>query len=254
MHGAERSLAEDVRRLAHGRHLVVLLDFDGTLCEFQADPAAVELPASRREVLSRLQQRATIGVVSGRRLDDVRARCAVGGIILAGLHGLEIEAFGERFVHPELAAASAAIEATTARLRAATRGLAGVFVEDKGASVALHFREADADGQRRAVEAFAAAAGSSIENGQLRLMRGSYVLELLPNIAWNKGHAVRWITERVRQRKGDTFVVYVGDDVTDQDAFAAVESGGLAIAASDRVTANQRVDGPAGVERFLAAL
>ena len=254
MTGAERSLAADVRRLAKGRHLLVLLDFDGTLCDFEVDPARVQLPESRRQTLKQLRRRATVGIVSGRRLDDVRRRCAIEGIVAAGLHGLEIEAFGERYVHPDLDAAAAAVEDAAARLRESTRGLPGVFVEHKGASVALHFREADADGQRRAIDAFARVSDPLVDRRRLRVMRGASVLELLPNIDWNKGHAVRWIAERVRAREGDTFVVYVGDDVTDQDAFAAIERDGVAIAASDRVNASLRVDGPAAVERLLAAL
>lgn len=255
MHDAEQALADDVRRHARGRHLLVLLDFDGTLAEFQADPRAVALPSSRRSALERLQQRATVGIVSGRRLEDVRGRVEVDGVIVAGLHGLEIDAFGERFDHPELQSGVGMITAVAERLRQETRDLPGVFVEDKQVSIALHFREADADAQRQAIETFAAAAGPAIERGALRLMRGSYVLELLPNIDWNKGSAVRWIDARVQQHKGRTFVVYIGDDVTDQDAFAvAEEADGLAIAASDRVTASTTLDGPVGVERFLSAL
>lgn len=254
MRDAERALAEEARRLAHGRHLLVLLDFDGTLCEFQADPAAVELSESRRAILRQLQQRATVGVVSGRRLEDVRGRVGVDDIVVAGLHGLEIEGLGETFLHPDMAVASAAIAAAGATLGEKTRGMPGVFVEDKGASVALHFREADADTQRRAVDVFGAVAEPLAGSGRLRVMRGSYVLELLPNIDWNKGHAVLWIAERVRRVCGDTYVVYIGDDVTDQDAFAAVEADGLPISASERVAASNRLDGPVAVERFLAAL
>jgi len=254
MHDTERPLSEEVRRRARGKRLLLLLDFDGTLTEFEADPAAVQLPASRRAILQQLQQRATVGIVSGRRLEDVRARCALNGIIVAGLHGLEIDGLGERYVHPDLDAAGGAIAQVAAGLREAAAGLRGVFVEDKGASVALHFREADTDGQRAAVDRFAAVVAPFVETGRLRVMRGSYVLELLPNIDWNKGHAVRWIVERVEQREGKAFVVYIGDDVTDQDAFAAVEADGLPIAASDRATASTRLDGPVGVERFLAAL
>jgi trehalose-phosphatase len=254
MQDAERPLAEEVRRRARGKHLLLLLDFDGTLCEFEADPQAVELPPSRRTILQQLRSRATVGIVSGRRLEDVRARCAIDGIIVAGLHGLEIDGLGERYEHPDLRKAGAAVAEVAASLREAAAGLPGTLVEDKGPSVALHFREADGDAQRTAVAAFAAAAGPHVDSGQLRVMRGSYVLELLPNIDWNKGSAVRWITDRIRYREGDMFAVYIGDDVTDQDAFAAVEAEGLPIAASDRVRANTRLDGPAGVERFLSAL
>jgi trehalose-phosphatase len=250
----ESALAEDVRRRAVGKHLVVLLDFDGTLCEFEPDPQAVELPAVRREVIVRLQRRATVGIVSGRRLHDVRDRVAIEGTIVAGLHGLEIEGLGERFVHPDLEKAHAAVIEVSESLHNVAAGLKGAFVEDKGASVALHFREADIAAQRIAVEAFGTVAAPPIERGLLRLMRGSYVLELLPNIDWNKGHAVQWILDRVARQKGPVFAVYIGDDVTDQDAIIAVEREGLAIAASDRVTADVHIDGPPAVERFLRAL
>ena len=250
----ESTLAEDVRRRADGKHLVVLLDFDGTLCEFEPDPQAVQLPAARREVLIELQARATIAIVSGRRLQDVRDRVRVEGAIVAGLHGLEIEGLGERFVHPDLEKAHAAVAEAGDSLRAVAAGLPGAFIEDKGASVALHFREADLHAQRVAVEAFGTIAAPPIERGLLRLMRGSYVLELLPNIDWNKGHAVQWILDRVERQKGPLFAVYIGDDVTDQDAIAAVEREGLAIAASDRVTADVHIDGPPAVARFLRAL
>lgn len=254
MHGAERTLADKARRLARGRRLLVLLDFDGTLAEFKADPADVYLTEARRNVLRQLQRRATVGVISGRRLDDVRARCGVDGLIVAGLHGMEIEGFGERYLHPGLDAAGAAIADVRAELRASTHGLSGVFVEEKGASVALHFREADPAGQRAAVEIFDRAARAHVDRDELRVMRGACVLELLPDIEWNKGNAVQWITERFRRHEGDGYVIYLGDDVTDQDAFRAIENSGLAIAASDRVTASERLDGPPAVERFLAAL
>lgn len=254
MFDTEGRLAEAVRRRAAGKHLAVLLDFDGTLCEFEPDPQAVHLPAELREVIAALQRRATVGIVSGRRLLDVRERVALDGAVVAGLHGLEIEGLGGRFVHPDLEKAHAAITEVSEGLRAIAARLPGAFVEDKGASVALHFRETDPASQRIAVEAFGVLAAPPIERGLLRLMRGSYVLELLPAIDWNKGHAVQWILDRVERQKGPVFAVYIGDDVTDQDAIAAVEGEGLAIAASDRVTADVHLDGPPAVARFLRAL
>ena len=256
MYTAEQQLAGEAWRRAQGRHLLLLLDFDGTLSEFQADPDAVYLLPSRRQLLVGLQQRATVGIVSGRRLDDVRRRVSLDDIIIAGLHGLEIEVPGDPgFVHPDLANAIGVITNVGRHLRASIDGLRGVFVEDKGASIALHFREADAEDQLTAIDIFAAATTSVVERGRVRVMRGSNVLELLPNIDWNKGSAVRWIAERIQHRAGPSFIVYIGDDVTDQDALDFVETAdGLAIAASDRVTAPARLDGPAGVERFLSAL
>ena len=248
------TLVEEARRRADGKHLVVLLDFDGTLAEFQTDPQAVQLPQSRREAILRLRERATIAIVSGRRLHDVRERVGIEDAIVAGLHGLEIEGLGESFVHPDLDKARAAVAEVSDDLRRLAGRVPGAFVEDKGASVALHFRESDAAGQRLALETFGTVAAPVIERGLLRLMRGSYVLELLPNIDWNKGHAVQWILDRVERQRGPVFAVYIGDDVTDQDAFVAIRGEGLAIAASDRVSADAHLDGPPAVERFLSAL
>src|SRR5688500_1854077 len=138
MPDTELELAEDVRRQAKGRHLVVLLDFDGTLCEFEADPAAVQLPEARRQAIARIQERATVAIVSGRRMEDVRARCALtGGAIVAGLHGLEIDGLDERYVHPDLENASAAVAEVSEALRKVAAGIHGACVEDEGASVWL---------------------------------------------------------------------------------------------------------------------
>jgi alpha,alpha-trehalase len=254
MPDTETRLAERVRGEAARRPLALLLDFDGTLSEFDPDPQAVYLSPARRGILEALRGRATIGIVSGRRLEDVRARCGLDGVPVAGLHGLEIEGFGERFVHPDLERAAGAIAEASARLRIIAEGIPGAFVEDKGASVALHFRQADPAGRRAATAAFAETAAPHVDAGSLRVMRGSNVFELLPDIDWNKGHAVKWMLERIR-REGDPFVVYIGDDVTDQYALDVVAGlGGLAISASGRARAPERLEGPGGVERFLAAL
>jgi trehalose-phosphatase len=247
-------LAELVIGRAGALRLLLLFDFDGTLCEFEADPAAVRLTPRRRTLLAQLARDHAVGVVSGRRLHDIRERCGGEGIALAGAHGMEIDAFGERFVHPGLASAAKAIEAVTRALRALAAPLPGAFVEEKGTSVALHFRTSAVADQQKAADGFSAAAAPYLHTGCLRLMRGSNVLELLPDIDWNKGHAVRWIQGRARERIGPLFTVYLGDDVTDQDAFAAVLPDGLPIAVSARVHADTRLDGPGAVEHFMRSL
>jgi trehalose-phosphatase len=133
--------------------------------------------------------------------------------------------------------------------------LPGVFIEDKVFSIALHYRQAQALVRLAAEEHFLAAARHGLSTGQLRLQSGACVLELLPRVAWNKGRALEWIRERVEQVSGPTFSVFVGDDVTDEDAFRAVGQHGMTVAASDRASgADFSVDGPAGVERLVRLL
>ena len=250
--------ADAIGRLRGDRHLLLLLDFDGTLCEFDPDPDAVHLPDRRRELLldSREPPGVTLGIVTGRRLEDVRRRTQLGsGTYYAGLHGLQISGPGVTFVHPDVAKASTALRQLAYALTVDFEGMPGVFVEDKTYSIAVHFREASAFDAARVPEIVERHAASLIAGGTLRRMNGAAIIELLPGIEWNKGNAVAWIREMVASTHADPAVVYIGDDVTDEDGFKAVRSTGLAIAASDRVTgAHFHIDGPPVVEQLLRAI
>lgn len=241
-----------------GRPWLLLFDFDGTLCPFDPDPDNVYLSDTVKAHLGSLARRAgtTVGIISGRRLPDLHKRARIAPeIYLAGFHGLEIETPGEAFMHPDAAAAAPLMRQIAETMHAQLPSLPGVFVEDKVFSIALHYREADTPVGIAAQQQFLAAAGADLSAGRLRLQPGACVLELLPAVAWNKGRALEWIRERAEQTSGPAFSVYVGDDVTDEDAFRAVGPSGVTIAASDRASgAEFRLDGPAEVERLLRLL
>jgi trehalose-phosphatase len=241
-----------------GRHLLLLFDFDGTLCPFEPDPENVQLTDTIRTLLGSLASKpgSTVGIISGRRLPDLHKRARiVPEIYLAGLHGLEIEAPGEAFIHPEAAAVIPLVRAIAGDMRAHLPSLPGVFIEDKVFSIALHYREAREPVRAAAQEQLLGYARNDLAAGRLRVQPGACVLELLPGLSWDKGRALEWIRERVEHTSGPTFSVYVGDDVTDEDAFRAVGPHGMTIAASDRASgAEFRVDGPGGVELLLGLL
>src|SRR5689334_9385590 len=99
--------AEVARRPADSA-FVLLLDFDGTVAEFSPDPAAPELTPERYELLNTISRQpgVSLGIVSGRRLDDLRRRTRLPDHVYhAGLHGLEIFADGVTRPHPDLTAA-----------------------------------------------------------------------------------------------------------------------------------------------------
>jgi alpha,alpha-trehalase len=254
---AELAAAEIEERRA-GRHLLLLLDFDGTLAPFNPDPGAVHLDAGTAGLLKRIaaQPIATIGVISGRRLPDLQKRLTFSGdMYLAGFHGLEIHAPGEAFIHPEAAAATSLMHSIATAVQPHLSTLPGVFIEDKVFSIALHYREAAPAARVVATSRFVDAARADLDAGRLRILPGACVVELLPGAAWHKGSALQWIRERVEGIHGPTFTVYVGDDVTDQDAFRAIGPHGLAISASERATGGHySVDGPEGVKRLLNCL
>lgn len=251
------AIAELARRRG-GRHLLLLFDFDGTLCPFHPDPESVYPEARIVRVLGSLASKpnSTVGIISGRRLPDLRKRITIPGeVYIAGFHGLEIQSPYETFMHPEAAAATVTMRAIVERMRPSLPALPGVFIEDKVFSIALHFREAAPAVRVAAQSCFIAAARDDIDAGRLRLLPGACVLELLPGAAWHKGSALQWIRERIERLHGPTFTVYVGDDVTDEDAFRAVGPEGMAISASERASgAHFSVNGPEGVDRLLHSL
>jgi trehalose-phosphatase len=256
--GLEQALALWRARSPDG-HVLLLLDFDGTLAEFHVDPSAVRLSDSRRALLQSIAARPgfTLAIVTGRRIADVRERSGAGPTVFyAGLHGLEIDGPGLRFTHQAVSLAAPTIGVFQQELREAVCGLPGVFIEDKGFSAVLHVRGASKSDRWHATARFHALAEPYVRAGVLRLLRGDEIIEALPNIDWTKGDAVRCIVRHVdAQMHQPVWPIYIGDDATDEDGFEAIGDGGLTISVSDRtVGAACRLPDPAAVERFLHAI
>ncbi len=235
------------------------MDFDGTLAEFETDPAAVSLPESRQRLLQSLGRRSDLssGIVSGRRITELRERVpGVASIFFAGLHGMEIEGPDLRFMHNAASFAAPAISILAKDLRRAVKPLPGVFIEDRTLSIALHTRGASPADRLHATTRFTALSEPFLHEGTLRLQAGDQVLELLPNIDWAKGDAVRAIIRHVETHTKETvWPVYIGDDATDEDAFEEIGGNGLTIAVTRRAAgASFVIDNTAAVESFLKAI
>jgi trehalose 6-phosphate phosphatase len=234
---------------------VLLLDFDGTLAEFNSDPAAPELTPERWELLTAIARAAgvSLGIVSGRRLDDLRARTRLPDHVYhAGLHGLEIEVDGARTTHPDLAAAEAHMEGLADSLRRLLIEFPEVYIEDKGASVAVHTRRLSYDLYEKIFSRADVLAVPWIAEGHVRRLEGNAVVEYLPNIHGHKGEATKWITARVESKCAlPAWVAYIGDDITDEDAFRAIDFGIGVLVGLRPTSATHKLDGIPDVDRFL---
>jgi trehalose-phosphatase len=256
--GVERVLAAWQAR-PHDARPLILMDFDGTLAEFQLDPAAVTLTPARQILLQELSRRADLstGIISGRRISDLRERVpATSAMFFGGLHGLEIEGPGFKFVHKSVALAAPGISVLAKELRRAVKPLAGVFIEDKTYSIVLHTRGASKADRLHAITRFNALSEPLLSEGTVRLQPGDHALELLPNVDWAKGDAVRAIARHIEAgTREPVWPIYLGDDSTDEDAFDEIGSNGLTIAVGKRPAgAAFQVDDPAAVECFLRAI
>lgn len=230
------SVWEDVKLLIKDRILVLFLDFDGTLCPIMSRPSMVRLTAEKKEILRQLshQPDLKVGIISGRALSDVKERVGVPGILYAGNHGLELEGPNIRYLHPAASEFRHLAKKLVYRLKAAFAFLPDMIVESKTFSVSVHYRQVPEDKIGFAKMILFKEIGTYLGKKQLILAEGKKIWEIRPPTEWNKGKTVLWLLARVMAHTGKRVLpVYVGDDVTDEDAFQALHRRGLTIKVAD---------------------
>jgi trehalose-phosphatase len=200
--------------------LVLYLDFDGTLAPIVVEPELARMPPETRTVLEELsrQEGVLVCVVSGRSLADIKGRVGLSGLVYSGNHGLEIESESLRFVHPEAGCVRAAIADMNRRVAGLPLLISGVQLEHKGLATTVHFRRADPTGRDQIRTIVASLVPP--EHPDLVVTEGLMNYEIRPRLDWNKGSAVRWIHERIKDRNALAFVI--GDDRSDEDAFSSL--------------------------------
>jgi trehalose 6-phosphate phosphatase len=239
-------------------HLVVLSDFDGTLTTFNVDPSRPTLREDTRRALEALSVRddVTVGLVSGRRLDDLDRRTSLPPhVYLAGLHGLEIRRGDDAWHHPDLTDSRDFIDALVDRMDAAVGQVPGVRLEHKGMALTVHVRGVAPLSRQAVLDEADLVAQPWIECGALKALEANEALEFLPNIPWTKGDAVQWIVDDVEARVGrPTWCVFFGDDVTDEDAFEATSTDLSVVVGRRPSVARFRLNSPAEVSTVLASV
>ncbi|MET0934084.1 MAG: trehalose-phosphatase [Mycetocola sp.] len=251
MSAIDAALNSALEQLAQVEHLLVALDFDGTLAPFVDRPEdARALPEARRAVDRLLEvSHTTVAFVSGRAVDSLQlASEAPAGVLLVGSHGAEYR-FDGVDAHPPLD------EVDTARVTELTAGFAGFSVAHPGARIerkpagfAVHTRGLDTDAAFAADDAARRIVADVCPDATVR--DGKDVLEFSVLDA-TKGDAI----VHLRDYTGATAVLYAGDDVTDEDAFSVLGAGDLALKAGDGPTvAPFRVGDPTDVAEVLDRL
>jgi len=226
-----------------------LLDIDGTLLDIAATPESVRVPASLKASLAILQQSAggALALVSGRRLSAIDHLFAPLSIAAIGCHGAEWrKRAGD---NAELRAAPLAPAMRNALLQAVS-DLSGIRIEDKGYTLAFHYRRVPE--QKNALEKrLAAQIGPN--NSELCLLNGKAVFEVKP-CAFDKGEAIAALMN-VPPFAGRR-PVFAGDDDTDEYALAVVRKmGGIGTSVGRRLPDAQRMlPAPYAVRSWLAQL
>jgi trehalose 6-phosphate phosphatase len=245
--------------LTTGRQPAVFYDFDGTLSEIVEDPDSARLVDGAADALTSLSAACPVAILSGRDLADVRERIGLPGLWYAGSHGFELTGpDGTHHQNPEAAASIPVLTEAAADLADQLGHIPGVVVEHKRFGVAVHYRNAARD----RVGEVAAAVRTAGQRTALRVTTGREVIELRPNIDWDKGKTLHWVLDYIRDNEGagPLLPIYLGDDITDEDAFDAVDDDGIAILVrhsddGDRATAARyALDDPDRVREFTERL
>ena len=241
LHPSHRGILE--RFAGHRAPNLVLLafDYDGVLAPVVRDPAGRRMRRSTRELLLRLSRRYPVAAISGRGWRHTHQLTEGVAPWVVGNHGFE-------FLHarPVPATVLRQVRGWRRQLEEALAGVPGIHFEDKRSTLAIHYGLART--WRRAERAAYAAAN---QLAGTRLVAGKKVLNVLPRQFPNKGDALRALLKKLRL---DT-ALYLGDDVTDEDAFAVGPPLVLGVhVGPGRSLAPWRLDSQARVDELLERL
>lgn len=235
------------RRVRASKELRVYLDFDGTLVDYKPHPNEVELSEKTARALGKLagHRSVRVAIVSGRRRDALKKYVKVRGVKFMGMYGWE------NGTSPRLSNGTAEqIRNFRSGIATLPEDLPGVSVEDKGISVAVHFRGVSEATKRRAQDRVRM--GLRLDHSDLHVIRSNDVWDVAPTQVRGKGEALR---KALKGTRPDALAIYVGDDATDESAFATLRRGITILAGPARKTkARYGVKNPEEVCVFLEKL
>lgn len=226
-----RVLANELDSLApclrKAQKLLFFSDFDGTLVPINNRPTACFLEPTVRLILSQLAEKdhTNAAIISGRELNDLRKRVNVSGISYAGNHGLEIEGPGFAFHEPQAVNMIKDLHELADRLERGLAGVPGAWVQDKGLSASVHFREVNPAQVPKLIQVVHDITTPSVEAKKIVLNSGRKVLEIRTAVNWHKGSAVSWLINKLSPKDNALLTIYFGDDNTDEDAFSVLPEG-----------------------------
>ena len=217
----------DVLERLRDQPLAIFLDYDGTLVPIAPRPELATLPAEHRAQLEQLAGAWPTTILSGRTRRKVAHLVGIPLLNYVGVHGFELGlAYRESVdVHPPI---RDVVAAATAQLEARLHSIPGIIIENKQFAIGIHYRNvdpADVPGVLTTVDEVA------MHFPELRRTSGKKLRELRPKFDWHKGRALLWVMEQLQMKSA--VPIFIGDDLTDEDAFEAVADRGIGILVCD---------------------
>ena len=235
-------------------------DYDGTLTPISDHPDQAVLDEQVKGLLDLLAQnpRYKLAVISGRSLTDILQRVGLKNITYVGNHGLEIEGPDIHFQSSLPSYFSEDFQQLVEELKKLLAGFPGAWLEDKGLTLSLHYRQLGAGNMIGLKRSFHKICKSYLTRNAIMVTQGKKVFEVRPPIVWNKGDAVMWLLTKIQAAYGVEHLlpVYFGDDATDSDVFKVLRNKGVTVSVGEYFSpsAEYYLRIPSEVKEFLLAL
>ncbi|MGE5308128.1 MAG: trehalose-phosphatase [Deltaproteobacteria bacterium] len=214
------------------KQLFLFLDYDGTLAPLRARPGEALLPDETRSILQELshENNLLLAVISGRKIDDVKSKVGLEHIIYSGNHGLELSSPHVKFDGLATPGYLSILRRIKTDLEQRLAPFRNALIEDKDITLSVHYRTVDPRDIPAVKTLFHEATILYLIRNKIKVKEQRMDLEVWPPVNWDKGKIVNWLLAR-QELAGDrpVFPVYVGDDLTDEDAFRTLKCRGLTI-------------------------
>lgn len=236
----------------------VFLDYDGTLTPIVDRPELAVLNDNDRKTLHTLAEHYPTAIISGRELKEIQSLINIDTLYYAGNHGFEIEGPDHHLIEYQQGEDTLAeIKNAVTKLQRQLSDIPGVLVQDKKFTLSVHYRLC----AKESIPTIEAIIDQIIkEEPKLRKHKGKKVFEIRPAIDWHKGKALLWLLKTINPLHENLMPIYIGDDLTDEDAFLALRNSGcgLGILVSENQSATSqahyRLNNTSEVYRFLEQL
>lgn len=222
-----------LKKILNKDPVLLLLDFDGTISSIVNDPKDAFLTKDFKRILKELTLKPLhLGIVTGRSLQDIKKRIKLKNIIYAGDHGFEIKSKGFSFKYPLALDYKKTIQEIRQKIKSHILPIHGVILQQKKYSTSIHYRMVSSPDLSSLKHKVKSILTPYIKTRRVKLFPGKKVYEIKPPVEWDKGKAVeKIVTElKLKNHLSDISPIYIGDDVTDEDAFKSVNGmGGISI-------------------------
>lgn len=219
--------------IRHYRYVLLCLDYDGTLTPIVKAPELALISDTIRNSLQALKEnpKYVVSIVSGRSLTDVKNLVGVEGLIYVGNHGLELSGPKIHYLNTTAKATKPLLKKIAKILEKELGSVPGISIENKILSLSVHFRQIAKNDVHPANTILHDVTRQYQLKRKIKLSYGKKVTEIRPLVNWDKGKIVKWLLKRLVfiKKTRSIIPIYIGDDLTDEDAYRALSGRGITI-------------------------